>query len=60
MKDSSLKLVLTKVMQLLNQMDLPEEDKIELMFNFIEFLDTKKYREKIKQPGYVENINIHK
>lgn len=49
MQDTSLKIVLTKTMELLNHTDLPKEDKAELMLNLMEFLDTKKYKENVKK-----------
>lgn len=58
MKDDSLRLVLTKTIELLNHTNIPQEDKVELMLNFMEFLDTKKYRENIKQEGYVKDVRI--
>jgi hypothetical protein len=58
MKDNSLRLVLSKVIELLNHTNIPQEDKVELMLNFMEFLDTKKYRENIKQEGYVKDVRI--
>lgn len=58
MKDNSLRLVLSKVIELLNHTNIPQEDKVELMFNLMEFLDTKKYRENIKQEGYVKDVRI--
>lgn len=49
MKDESLKLVLTKIIQLLDKMDIPREDKIELMFNFMEFLNTRRYEDNVRR-----------
>ena len=58
MQDNSLRLVLSKVIELLNHTNIPQEDKVELMLNFMEFLDAKKYRENIKQEGYVKDVRI--
>lgn len=49
MRDESLRMVLTKVIELLNHTNIPQEDKVELMLNFMEFLDTKKYRKNIEK-----------
>jgi len=49
MQDNSLKIVLYKIMELLNHANIPEEDKVELMINIMHFLDSKKYRKNIEK-----------
>lgn len=58
MQDNSLKIVLFNIMEMLQKAQIPQEDKVELMLNIMHFLDTKKYRENIKQEGYVKDVRI--
>lgn len=48
MEKESLEKVQEKIVDILNNVDIPVIDKIELLINLIHFLDSEKYEENIK------------
>lgn len=48
MEIESLEIVQEEIANMLNKLDIPTYDKIELLINLVSFLDTKQYEENIK------------
>lgn len=47
MQDTSLTEVLNKIIELINSLNIPLEDKVELMINISNFLNKDKYKDNI-------------
>ena len=48
MNKESLEIVQEKIAELLNNVDIPIHEKVELLINLVHFLDPNKYEENIK------------
>ena len=48
MEKESIEIVLEEIVNVLNELDIPIYDKVELLINLINFLDTEQYEENIK------------
>lgn len=54
MKEESLNKALNEIIDIINELDIPIEDKVELMLNITHFLDKKKYKSNI------DTLNRHR
>lgn len=48
MEKESLEIVQEKIVNVLNELDIPIYDKVELLINLVNFLDIEQYEENIK------------
>ena len=48
MEKESLEIVQEEIVNVLNELDIPIYDKVELLINLANFLDTEQYEENIK------------
>ena len=48
MEKESLEIVQEEIVNVLNKLDIPTFDKVELLINLVNFLDTEQYEENIK------------
>jgi hypothetical protein len=48
MEKESLEIVQEEIVNVLNELDIPIYDKVELLINLVNFLDTEQYEENIK------------
>lgn len=48
MEKESLEIVQEEIVNVLNELDIPIYDKVELLINLVSFLDTEQYEENVK------------